>query len=330
MESNKTLMVRPWRKIFHCFALLLFCGAAFFFAHQTFASGAVLGRVLDLEGVVGFWTPGEGRGLLSPGMTLRTGTELDLKPESWVVVTMADSTVRKFTGPANITMSQSLEQERGSVLTRLGSALVDMLFAAEQEGSEVVMVTRKKEEGDPGETAAKHVLTLARPAPGASLLEEPTEFEWVQVDGIPLYRVSVYSWDRLMWQGTTSNSSIECPPEECQFEAGADYYWVVEGLIGNSALRSEPAKFKLLPQDIRSELSRTLSDENLPVLSKVGICLSLNLYHKALELADFYLTQRPSADAKGYRLRAEIKGMMGLYQDAFFDYVTASQLSPGN
>jgi tetratricopeptide (TPR) repeat protein len=190
------------------------------------------------------------------------------------------------------------------------------------------MVTRKKGEGGRDVAAAKHIPVLARPVSGTSLLEEPTEFEWVPVDGIPLYRVSVYSWDRLMWQGTTSNSSIECPPEDCQFEPGGEYYWVVEGLIGNSALRSQPAKFKMLSKDVCSELSRTLSDENLPVLSKAGLCLSLNLYHKALELADFYVTERPSADAKGYRLRAEIKAMMGLYQDAFFDYSEASKLSP--
>ena len=132
MESKNTRKVRSWRNIFHCFILLSFCGSALFFGHETLASGAIWGRVLDLEGMVGFWTPGEGRGVLTPGMVLRNGTELDLEPESWVVLTMADSTVRKFSGPASITMNQSLKQERGSILTRLGSALVDMLFAGEQ------------------------------------------------------------------------------------------------------------------------------------------------------------------------------------------------------
>ena len=310
------------------FCLLLFCGVALFFSHEAFASDPIMGRVLELDGVVESSMPGERTGLLRPGTTLRTGARLDLRPESWIILMMADSTVRKFSGPATITINENLDQERGSVLTRLSSALVGMLFAQEQEGSEVVMVTREKGKSEFAETATSHVPVLTRPAPGSSLMKEPARFEWVLVDGIPLYRVSVYSWDRLLWQGTTSNSAIECPPEHCQFEPGAEYYWLVEGLIGNSALRSESAKFKVLPENVRSELSQTISDQGLPVLSKVRLCLSLNLYHTALELVDSYVTQRPS-DANAYRLRAEIKGMMGLHQDAFFDYFMASQLSPG-
>jgi hypothetical protein len=328
MESTKTLKDRLRKSIFHCFALFLFGGAALFLAHEVCASGSILGKVLELQGVVESRVPNEKAGLLRPGVAVTAGTELDLKQGSWVVLMMADSTVRKFGGPATITMKENLDEGRGSVLTRLGSALVDMLFAQEQEGSEVVMVTREKGKGELVETATSHVPVLARPAPGSSLMEKPAICEWVQGDGIPLYRVSVYSWDRLLWQGTTSNSAIECPPEECQFEPGAEYHWLVEGLIGNSALRSEPARFKVLPGNVRSELSQTLSDQGLPVLSKIRLCLSLNLYHTALELVDSYVTQRPS-DAEAYGLRGEIKGMMGLHQDAFFDYFMASRLSPG-
>jgi hypothetical protein len=328
VKSPEILSLSLRKSIFNHIALLFFCGAVLFFAHQASASGVILGKVLELEGVVESRMPGEKSELLRPGMTLIIGAELKVNPDSWVVLTMADNTVRKFSGPATITMTENPDQERGSVLTRLGSALAGMLFAQEQEGSEVVMVTRDKREGELVEAATAHIPVLVRPAPGSNLLEKPTKLEWVNVDGIPLYRVSVYGWDRLLWQGTTSNSAIECPPEHCQFEPEAEYYWLVEGLIGNSALRSEPAKFKVLPENVRSELSQTISDQGLPVTSKVRLCMSLNLYHTALELVDSYVSQRPS-DAEAYRLRAEIKGMMGLHQDAFFDYFKASQMSSG-
>ena len=328
MRSTKTPKVQPGENTFHFLSVLFLCGVLLFLAHDVFASGSILGRVLELDGVVESSMPGEKAGLLRPGMTLRTGAQLDLRPESWIVLMMADSTVRKFSGPATITMNENLDQERGSVLTRLGSALVGMLFAQEQEGSEVVMATRVPDKTDISETGKSHIPLLLLPTPGSNLLKKPSTFEWRKVEGIPLYRVSVYSWDRLLWQGTTSDAALECPPDRCKFEPGEEYHWVVEGLIGNSALRSKPAKFRILPENVRSELSQTLSDQGLSVLSKVRLCLSLNLYHTALELVDSYVTQRPS-DANVYRLRAEIKGMMGLHQDAFFDYFMASQLSSG-
>jgi hypothetical protein len=328
MRSAEILKVLFRKVPSNFFWLLLFCGVALFFSHEAFASDPILGKVLELDGVVESSMPGEKAGLLRPGMTLRTGAELNLRPESWIVLMMADSTVRKFSGPATITMNENLDPERGSVLTRLGSALVGMLFAQEQEGSEVVMATRVPNKTDISETGKSHVPLLLLPAPGSSLLKKPSTFEWRKVEGIPLYRVSVYSWDRLLWQGTTSDAALECPPDWCKFDPGEEYHWVVEGLIGNSALRSKPAKFRILPENARSELSQMLSDQGLPVLSKVRLCLSLNLYHTALELVDSYVTQRPS-DANAYRLRAEIKGMMGLHQDAFFDYFMASQLSSG-
>ncbi|MGB3093416.1 MAG: hypothetical protein WBC42_09425 [Candidatus Zixiibacteriota bacterium] len=310
------------------FCLLLFCGVALFFSHEAFASDPILGKVLELDGVVESSMPGEKAGLLRPGMTLRTGAQLDLRPESWIVLVMADSTVRKFSGPATITMNENLDQERGSVLTRLGSALVGMLFAQEQEGSEVVMATRVPDKTNISETGKSHIPLLVLPAPGSSLLKKPSTFEWRKVEGIPLYRVSVYSWDRLLWQGTTSDAALECPPDRCKFDPGEEYYWVVEGLIGNSALRSRPAKFRILPENARSELSEALTDQGLPIFAKIRLCLSLNLYHKALDLIDSHWGGSPS-DPEAYGLRAEIKGMMGLREDAFFDYFMATQMSSG-
>ncbi|UCB53388.1 MAG: hypothetical protein JSV10_04745, partial [Candidatus Zixiibacteriota bacterium] len=312
----------------HCFALFVFCGAALFFAHDALASGSIVGEVLELQGAVESRMPGEKARSLRPGVAVRTGTELDLKPESWVVLMMADSTVRKFSGPATIAMTENLDQERGSVLTRLGSALADMLFAQEQEGSEVVMVTREPLKDELFETATTHVPLLVHPARGSSLLKPPRRFQWVNIEGIPLYRVSVYSWDRLLWQGTTSGSGIECPPEQCKFELGGEYHWVVEGLLGSSTVRSEPGRFQILSEGARHELDQVLASPGLSIFSKARLCLSLNLYDKALGLVNSHLGQAPT-DAQAYKLRAEILGTMGFFRDAFFDYYEATRKSSG-
>jgi len=202
----------------------------------------------------------------------------------------------------------------------LGSAVVSLLFAQEEERPEVMMATRKV--GGMAEDKS-YIPSLVHPASGSSVLEKPSRFKWRKVEGIPLYRVSVYSWDRLMWQGITSDSHIECPAEHCNFIPGERYYWVVEGLIGNSSLRSRAAEFKILPDDVRSELYKTLSDAQLSISSKVRLCLSLSLYDKALELLESHWKEK-AFDRKAYLLRAEIKEKMGLFEDASLDYRSAS------
>jgi hypothetical protein len=328
MKSQETPKVEFEGSRLVFFFLFLFCGVVLSFAQDALASGPILGTVLELQGTVESKIPGGEVKLLRPGISVRAGEELSLKPESWLVLIMADSTVRKFSGPATMSMKENLEEERGSVLTRLGSALAGLLFTREQEGSEVVMVTREPLKDELSETATSHLPLLIHPPPGSSVLKRPARLEWVKVDGIPLYRVSVYSWDRLLWQGTTSESGLECPAEECKFEPGEEYYWVVEGLIGSSNVRSEPAKFKILSEGARQELEEALSAPGLSVFSRVRLCLSLNLYDTALELVNSHLGQVPT-DTEAHRLRAEILGMMGLFRDAFFDYYQANLKSSG-
>jgi hypothetical protein len=309
------------------FFMLVFVGQTMFSPPQIFASDAICAQVLETKGAVESKTPGEKSRSLEPGMSVMIGEELGLGPESWIVLMMADSTVRKFSGPATMVMKENVGESGGSVLTRLGSAIAGLLFA-EEEGSEVVMVTREPGKDELFQTATSHFPLLVHPSPGSRLLEKPAKLEWVNVDGIPLYRVSVYSWESLLWQGTTSHSTIECPPEKCKFEPGEEYYWVVEGLIGNSTVRSAPAKFKILSEKAGQELSAALSAPDLSVFSRARLCLSLNLYHAALELVNSHLQQAPS-DAEAYRLRAEILGTMGLFRDAFFDYYEAAYKSSG-
>jgi hypothetical protein len=315
MKSKKTVN-GLYLKGLLCFSLVfVLIGQMLFSAPESSASDAICSRVLEIGGAVESRMPGEESRSLRPGMPVMVGEELDLKPESWMVLIMADSTVRKFSGPATITMKDNLDEDRGSILIRLGSALVGMLFAREQAGSEVAMVTREPLKEEVFETATTHVPLLVHPARGSSLLKPPRRFEWINIEGIPLYRVSVYSWDRLLWQGTTSDSHINCPQDQCHFEPGEQYYWLVEGLMGNSVLKSKPVNFKILPDDVSHQLGQALSDPSLPVLSKIRLCLGLNLYDQALQLIGDNLPRQ-----EGHLLRAEIKEKMGLFEDAFYEY----------
>jgi len=328
MKSRKSFKTGLRKGLLCLSFLILLCGQQVFSALKSFALDEICATVLEIEGSAESKVSGEKTKSLRPGHSVKIGEELRIERESWVVLMMADSTIRRFNGPANITLKENFREAGGSVLTRLGSAIVELLFAREKESPEVIMATREPIKDELPETATSHVPLLVRPSSGSSLLKKPTRLEWVNVVGIPLYRVSVYSWECLLWQGTTSHSGVECPPEQCKFEPGEEYYWVVEGLIGSSTVRSEPAKFKILSENAAQELGATLSAPDISVFSKARLCLSLNLYDTALELVNSHLRQTPS-DAEAYRLRAEILGMMGLFRDAFFEYYRASLKSSG-
>ena len=315
------------RKVVWCCLFILLAGVQLIqSASQACAANPTCARVLEAEGAAELKVSAGSTIPLNPGVPVKIGEELLLKAESWVVLVMADSTVRRFDGPATITMTADLPEDEQGTLTRLSSAIIGLLFSTEKERSEAVMVTRMVErlQGEKG----SHLPLLVYPAQGSCVMGSPGKFQWRKIEGVPLYRVSVYSWDRLMWQATTSDSYIECPPQQCEFTPGERYYWGVEALIGNTGLRSRSAEFKILPEDTRSEMQETLADSRLSVASRVRLCLGLGLYPEALDLIDSHYKDRPF-DRTGYLLRAEVKERMGLLEDACFDYKKASTSSSG-
>jgi hypothetical protein len=311
------------------FVLFLLC-AQLICSVPEISAGEITGaRVLEADGIIESKTSGEKIKLLGPGDFVKTGEELNIRAESWITLVMADSAVRKFSGPATVTIKEDPPKTGGGVLARLGSSVLTMLFSQEQQKPEVAMTTRRVK---PSEEREIHVPVLVHPASGSNVLENPTEFVWLKVEGVPLYRISVYSSDQLLWQETTSDPHIDCPPQHCSFAPGKQYYWVVEGLVGNSTLRSKAADFKVLPQNTRVELLRALKeadsscpDPGLSTSIKVRLCLNLNLYDKALELINSHWTEE-SLDHRAYMLRAEIKERMGLFEDALFDHKNASSV----
>ncbi len=299
-------------------------------ATEPDASHSICASVLEIGGAAESRMPGGTIRLLEPGDLMQTGEELSLKAGSWAVLTLADSTVRKFSGPATIALRAELPPTEGSLLARLSSAIVNLLLVPETPGGEAMMATRQAVRASESQGRP---LVLLTPAPGLCLLEGPTEFKWQKIQGVENYRVSAYAWDRLLWQDTTSGDRIECPPEQCTFQPGERYHWVVEALIGGSALRSEAADFQLLSSDSRSELldalqraNASLPDSDLCVLVKVRLYMNSGLYHKALELVSSSW-KGESLDRRAYLLRAGIEEKMGLFEDALIDYKNASRMS---
>jgi len=298
-------------------------------APDTSATDSVCARALEVEGSVESKLSDEEARSLEPGDFVKVGQQLILSSESSVTLVIQDSTVRKFRGPAILAFTEVLPKTRGNILARLGSGIVALLFAREKESSEETMAPRTVEAL---EELEMRVPLLVHPAPGSSLLEKSTRFRWRKVAGVPVYRVSLYSPNRLLWQGTTSDFHIDCPSERCEFKCGKPYYWTVEAVIGESVLRSETAEFEILSEDARSEVygvlqevDSSITDENLCLSIKVRICLSLGIYDKALELINSS-RDKESFDRRTYLLRAEIKEKMGLFEDAWLDYKAALRM----
>jgi len=145
--------------------------------------------------------------------------------------------------------------------------------------------------------------------------------------------VSVYAWDGLIWQDTTSDNLISCPAQDCRFEPGERYNWVVEAMVGNSTLRSEAAEFEVLTANDRSVLlealdqaDASLADPDLRAQMKIRLYLNSGIFDQALKLVRAHWKEG-SLSRETYLLRASIEEKMGLFEDALIDYRDASRMS---
>jgi hypothetical protein len=309
-------------------ALLSFLGATLI-AAQGRTSDSICASVVEIQGAVESGMPGGTIKLLEPGDLLQAGEELNLKAGSWAVLTLADSTIRKFTGPATVLLKTKLPATEGSLLSRLSSAVVGLLLSEETSGGEAMMATRQAKRASEGPMQPMVLLT---PAPGSRVLEGPAEFKWQRIDGAPNYRVSVYAWDGLIWQDTTSEDHITCPTERCRFEPGERYNWVVETPLGSSTLKSQAGEFEVLSADDRTRLQEaldkadaSLADSDLLAQIKIRLYLNSGVWDKALDLVRSHWKEG-TLNRQAYLLRAGIEEKMGLFEDALLDYKNASRM----
>jgi hypothetical protein len=290
----------------------------------------VRAKVIEVEGTVESAVSGGEIRVLKPGDLVNAGEKLIVRDHGTLVLAMSDKTVRRFTGPTTIEIAQDAGNPSGNVLANLGSGVIDLLFGAAEGGTEAVMATRAAT----AEEKRTVLPVMIDPAPNSGLLEIPKVFKWRGVDGVRLYRVSVYDSEQLLWQGTTSDNDIRCPEEYCDFKPGGVYYWMVEALVGNSSLRSRAAEFRILDRaeqsgfrDAVRQTDSAVSDPALAVSVKVRMCLALRLYREALGLIKTHYGDR-ELDRQAYSLRAQVYEAMGLIEDAFRDYKNAQSM-PG-
>jgi len=304
--------------------LYALCGAGpLVFSAET-SGGSVGAKVVGAAGGVTAGVPGGALRTLGPGDVVRFGEEIAISEGGSATIALSDKTLREFAGPATLTIRADAGPAGGTVLGNLTAAMADMLFSGKQRASDAVMATRGAESGE----EAASVPTLIHPAPGENLLEAPRQFRWKGIEGVPLYRVSVYSPNQMMWQGTTPETEASCAPKTCEFKPGEVYYWVVEAVVGNTTLRSQAASFAVLAADEKSALSAamgdadaSLADPTVAAVVKARLCLDAGAYSKALELLDKAVAT--SANRSTYMLRAEANGAIGLAEEALSDYKAA-------
>jgi hypothetical protein len=292
---------------------------------------AVAAKVIALEGPMEVQAPGGSPRALRTGDAVYFGESLAVPRGSSATLALSDKTLREFAGPATLTLEANAGPAGGTVLGNLTAAMADMLFSGKPRTLEAVMATRSADASAETQTS---VPALIRPAPGENLMEAPRQFTWKGVDGVPLYRVSVYSANQMMWQGTTSEAKAACPAKTCDFRPGEVYYWVVEALVGNTTLRSQAADFTILSGDARATLAKALTEADAAVADraaaaalKARLCLESGAYARALEVLDQAIAGSPSRAA--LVLRAEVKSTIGLVDEALADYKQALALPPG-
>jgi hypothetical protein len=287
-------------------------------------------KIIEIEGLVEAGMPGTEARVMRQGDYIEVGEEVTVRRGSMVTLALVDRSLRKFTGPTTLRIGHDPGRSGGTVVANLTAAVTDMLFETERQTSEAVMATRRVESR--GELKIT-VPVLIHPAPGEQLLDKPREFRWMSVQGVPLYRVSIYNSSEMMWQGTISDTKATCPPRTCDFRPGETCYWVVEALVGNTTLRSEAADFTILDRDRQARLYKALeeadasvADAGMASLLKARLCTDARVFTKALEILDVHLRQSP--DRSAYLLRAQIGETMGLTESAITDYKRATALPP--
>jgi hypothetical protein len=287
---------------------------------------AVTAKVIEIVGKVEIAPPGQDPRTVAPGDFIYEDEEVTIPRGGAAILAIHDNTLREFRGPSTVTISLD-RIEAGSVLGTLTTTVSDMLFSSSQPASQAVMATRAV--GDATNEVSLPV--LIQPAPGEHLISMPRQFRWRGIRGVSLYRITLYNASEMMWQTTTPETEVRWPGKDLRFDPGQTYYWVVEALVGNTALRSEACDFTLLERADVEGLSKALSEaaasiaepaRSLPL--QVRLCVDMRAYSMALEVLNASIEDAPPPEA--FALRAEVYKTLGLKDQAVSDYRRAVTL----
>lgn len=286
--------------------------------------GSNIARVLECSAPVEINRSDER--VASPGMYLTVRDTLTIPAGTQVTLLFQDGAIMEFKGPATVGMQSNSFKERGGFLAELAASLKELLFSEKDIYQDVQLGVRYP--NLPAETSLR-VPQLLLPIPGTNLLEPPVHLRWQPVEGVFLYSVSLFDRNELLWQRKTKNDFIEIPGTELDLEQGQDYVWIVEAIIGNSSLRSEPAVFSILDKGRLSEFASMISnvdnssiDSDLAEILKLHVYSDFNLKNECYQQVELILKSRPR-EYTAQIMKAQLLEDMGLYDRAAEIYKTA-------
>ncbi|MBN1213787.1 MAG: hypothetical protein JXA92_14545 [candidate division Zixibacteria bacterium] len=252
-------------------------------------------------------------------MLLFAGDTLSVPENGSVTLLFRDGRVKQITGPARTTVSAGMETFPDKLLTRLTSALLNLFFAGEKEQEDAYLFVR-----DPmnNYSAPVSVPPLVFPPDNCRLVDVPSQLRWQPVKGVYIYRVSIYDNHKLLWEGTTNQTTLDIPTGTFKFEPGNTYLWMVEARVGEVELCSQQADFYVLSDEERITLNQQLAEiTGAPLDDKLKSVLRIQFYRdRNLKLACYreiqmMLNNYPD-DYSTLIMKAELLREMGFFEEA--------------
>ncbi len=271
-------------RFLHSF-VIIFIASVCSFSHVQAADSAepagasAQARVLELSAQIEINGPEQKT--VSLGLCLTQDDTLMIPEGGYVTLLFRDGTVYCFDGPTTVTLSLTPNQERQSVLAKLSSALLSLLFSKGEKQIDVATGSREPEFTD---TLNSLPLRLLYPPADCHLIAPPRELRWQPFERALSYTVSLFDSTQLLWQHQTNYTSIELPLPDSLVKPGNAYWWQVKAADDKAYLASGQAMFYVLDKTMAAELNKrvaeidsSVTDQKLSYLLKAVLYRDLGL-----------------------------------------------------
>ena len=285
------------------------------------AVDSTLARVLEFNTSVTINRPEQKT--VTGEMRLYAGDTLMVPENGSVTLLLNDGKVRQITGPARVAIDDELGETDANMLAKLTSALLNLFFAGEKEQEDAYLFVR-----DPmnNNLSPVSVPPLVFPPNHCRLVDVPGQLRWQPVNGVYLYRISIYDNQQLLWQGTTNRTALDLPTGDFKFNPGNTYLWMVKAKVEGASLCSEQADFYILSSDEKDTLNRQLAEiDSARLDNRLKALLKTRFYRDRRLKVDCYreiqaLLKTYPNDYSFLLMKADLLREMGLYEDAMEVY----------
>ena len=256
-------------------------------------------------------------------MSLIESDTLTLERDESVTLILLDGSLRKITGPARISLNPTESPREGSLLARLTSGLINLLFTQNEKLEERYLAVRDPMSDQSQPFRAPRLLF---PPAGSYLVAPPKQLSWQPIEGVFSYSVLLFDTENLVWQKKTNRSHVVLPLDDNLIKPGGSYIWVVDALIGKESLRSKQALFLVLAEanvgELKSrlqEIDDSVADSRLRHLLRARLYKSLNLTVDCYNEIKTMLVSFPSNEA-ALVMHAQLLEEMNLEAEAVQAY----------